>query len=139
MILQKENKILRESAKPVQNPGSAEIKVLIKKMAEAMFAEPDGVGIAASQIGVSLRIFLVAKDFLRGKTPGVFGDSTPGVEEGKKLGYITFINPILKKYSRKKIKDAEGCLSVRGVYGEVPRAEKITIEYLDEFEKKHQR
>ena len=71
MILQKENKILRGKAEIVANPKSADIKSLIEWMADAMFAEPDGVGIAAPQIGVGLRVFLVAKDFLRGGTPGV--------------------------------------------------------------------
>ena len=62
MILQKENKDLRKAAEKVTDLKSAEIKHLIGRMAEAMFKEPDGVGIAAPQIGESLRVFLVAKD-----------------------------------------------------------------------------
>jgi len=138
MILQKENKILREKAGKINDPKSSEIKVLIKKMADTMFAEPDGIGIAAPQIGASLQIFLVAKDLLRSSTSDVESQKTSDVFPRKKE-YLVFINPILKKMSRKKMSDAEGCLSVRGVYGEVSRAEKITIEYLDESWKKHQR
>ncbi|OGF63278.1 hypothetical protein A2926_03645 [Candidatus Giovannonibacteria bacterium RIFCSPLOWO2_01_FULL_44_40] len=141
MILQKENKILRGKAEIVANPKSADIKSLIEWMADAMFAEPDGVGIAAPQIGVGLRVFLVAKDFLRGGTPGVSakGGSASGGEERKKNGRLVFINPILKKCSQKKENDIEGCLSVRGVYGEVKRCEKVTVEYFDESGKKHAR
>lgn len=122
MILQKENKILREKAKRINDPKSSEIKVLIKKMAEAMFAEPDGIGIAAPQVGFGLRIFLVAKDILRKR---------------KIADFLVFINPIIKNTSSKKGKDVEGCLSVRGYYGEVARPEKITVEYFDESGKKH--
>src|SRR3989338_8088790 len=126
MILQRENKILREKAKRIGDLKSPEIKVLIKNMAEAMFAEPDGIGIAAPQIGLSLQIFLIAKNM-------------GAAEEREKKDYLVFINPILKKMSRKKIGDVEGCLSVRGLYGEVLRAEKITVEYFDESGKKRRR
>ena len=61
---QEENKILREVAKKVGDIKSAEIKTLISRMAEAMFNEPDGIGIAAPQIGESLQIFLVSGEVL---------------------------------------------------------------------------
>lgn len=132
-----ENKILRKTADKVADPPagragikSAEIKSLIEKMADAMFAEPDGVGIAAPQIGETLQIFLVAKDMV--ELSGL-----PAARKAK--GYLVFINPVIKKLSQKKEKDIEGCLSLRGVYGEVLRPEKLTIEYFDERGKKHQR
>lgn len=128
-ILQKENKLLREKAKKVDDPKSSETKALIKKMAEIMFAEPDGIGIAAPQIGVGLKVFLVAKDVI---PPGE-------VERRKQIGFLVFINPVIKNTSSKKGKDTEGCLSVRNYYGEVARPEKITVEYLDELGKKHTR
>ena len=129
MILQKENKDLRKAAEK-----SAEIKHLIGRMAEAMFKEPDGVGIAAPQIGESLRVFLVAKDIF---APLPERDGKEKKERQKE--YLAFINPVMKKYSQKKSKDIEGCLSVRGFYGEVQRPEKIFIEYIDESGKKHAR
>ena len=131
MILQRENKILREKAKRIDDLKSPEIKALIKKMAEAMFAEPDGIGIAAPQVGAGIRIFLVAKDILRGLPRQVKASQT--------AGFFVFINPVIKNTSSKKDKDTEGCLSVRGYYGEVARPEKITVEYFDEFGKKHTR
>ncbi|OGF64337.1 peptide deformylase [Candidatus Giovannonibacteria bacterium RIFCSPHIGHO2_01_FULL_45_24] len=138
MILQKENQILRGNAEKVANIKSAEVKALIVKMAKAMFAEPDGIGIAAPQIGVSLRIFLVAKEAAI-KNAAELHEKIGDKNKKRNTEYLVFINPALKKSASKKIKDVEGCLSVRGIYGEVPRAEKITIEYLDESEKKHQR
>ena len=128
MILQKENKILRRTAEIVTDITSADTKTLIERMAEAMFAEPDGVGIAAPQIGASCQIFLVAKDlsFLNSET-----------KKARKKEYSIFINPVIKNLSRKKAKDVEGCLSVRGIYGEVIRPEKLTVEYYDEQERKH--
>ena len=134
MIIQKNNPVLKETAKEVRDCNSSKIKDLIKKMAAAMFEEPDGIGIAAPQIEVSLRIFLVSEDVL------CIADGVPlAPPKDRHKGYVVFINPVFKKLSVKKTKDMEGCLSVRGVYGEVTRAEKVTVEYLDEKGKKHQR
>lgn len=133
MILSKENKILREKAKAVENPRSPEIKKIVAKMAEAMFNEPDGVGIAAPQIGESLQVFLVAKDFLDPMA------SVKSKSDKRKKDFMVFMNPSVKKFSQKKANDIEGCLSVRGVYGEVARSEKLNIEYTDENGKKHAR
>lgn len=131
---QEENKVLRETAENVADAKSAEIKALIGKMAEAMFKEPDGIGIAAPQIGESLRIFLVAGEV-------VSSTSEELRQKGKveDRNYLVFINPVFKKVSAKKSKDVEGCLSVRGIYGEVTRPAKLTIEYFDEYGKKHSR
>src|SRR3989344_4683222 len=130
MILQKENKDLRKAAEKVTDLKSAEIKHLIGRMAEAMFKEPDGVGIAAPQIGESLRVFLVAKDIF---APLPERDGKEKKERQKE--YLAFINPVMKKYSQKKSKDIEGCLSVRGFYGEVQRPEKILLNILTKAEK----
>jgi|SRR3989344_1055828 len=134
MIVQKENKVLRKSAQNVGDPASAGIKTLIEKMAKAMFREPDGIGIAAPQIGESLRVFLVAGEVISSTTEELRQKGKPAEQT-----YVAFINPVFKKVSVKKNKDVEGCLSVRGIYGEVTRPEKLTIEYFDEHGKKHSR
>ncbi|MEK7503356.1 MAG: peptide deformylase [Patescibacteria group bacterium] len=131
MILQKENKILRAKTEEIKKINSQEIKLLIKKMVDAMFAEPDGIGIAAPQIGESKKIFLVAEDVLH---PERFDK-----ENKRTRNFLVFINPIMKKKSSKKTEDIEGCLSVRGLYGSVPRPEKITVEYFDESGNKKSR
>jgi peptide deformylase len=130
-IVQKENEILRKKTESVKNFTSGENQSLIKKMADAMFGEPDGIGIAAPQVGVSKKIFLVAEDILY---PERFGN-----EKLMTKKYLVFINPSIKKTSSKKARDVEGCLSVRGIYGEVARPEKVTIEYFDEVGNKKTR
>lgn len=132
MILQEENKILRKDTEKIQDFKSAEIKSLIKQMAEAMFSEPDGIGIAAPQIGISKKIFLIAEDIL---FPERFFVKN-GAKNKRTKNHLVFINPSIKKISSKKIKDVEGCLSVRGIYREVTRPEKVTIEYFDDLGKK---
>lgn len=129
MIVEKENPILRKKAAEVLNIADPEIKKIIEKMSEAMFKEPDGIGIAAPQIGRGVQIFLVAKDLF------TLGENA----RERKKDFMVFINPKIKKFSQRKLKDTEGCLSVRGVYGEVPRAAKLSIEYVDENGKKHTR
>ncbi|MBI2023737.1 peptide deformylase [Candidatus Giovannonibacteria bacterium] len=129
MILQKDATILRKESDPVKEFKAAQ--PIILQMAEAMFNEPDGIGIAAPQIGFSLRIFLVAEDVL---FPERFEE-----EKKRTKNFITFINPSFTKLSRKKTKDVEGCLSVRGLYGDVSRPEKVSIEYSDESGKKKSR
>ncbi len=134
MIIQKNNPILRETSKEIRNAKSAETQDLIKKLAETMFAEPDGIGIAAPQIGIPRRIFLVSEEALQ-----ISKKESPETKDEKTRGYIVFINPVFKKISTKKSKDVEGCLSVRGIYGEVARPEKVTVEYYDEKGTMHQR
>lgn len=135
MILQKENKTLREIAKEIKDFKSPETKLLIGKMVTAMFGELDGIGIAAPQIGISKKIFLVAKDVLYPENLELAVKN----KEPRKKEYFVFINPTIKKMSTKKVKDVEGCLSVRGIYGEVVRPEKVTIEYFDELGNKKTR
>jgi len=125
VILQKENRVLREKTEEIRDFGSAKLKLLIKKMSDAMFGEPDGIGIAAPQIGISKKIFLIAEDVLY---PERLLD-----DKKKTKKYLVFINLVLKNKSSKKLKDMEGCLSVRGTYGDVARPEKITVEYFDEL------
>ena len=57
----------------------------------------------------------------------------------KQWTYYTFINHIIRKSSKKKTSETEGCLSVPKTYGTVERSEKITVEAYDETGKKFQR
>lgn len=101
--------ILKKKAEPLMKFGPEEQK-LFEDMIETMYLE-DGVGLAAPQIGVSKQI-LVASPTM-----------TPGEE------YI-FVNPeILEPRGRELGK--EGCLSLPGISGEIPRAKKIKFRALD--------
>jgi len=122
-IVQDGEKVLREVAKPVPEKmfGSAELSRLISDMAEALDHYPEGVAIAAPQIGVSYRLFLVRTD----RTVSTDTNQQPAT---RKPDVHVYINPEIVKTSRKKAKADEGCLSVHGVYGTTKRHERITIK-----------
>lgn len=136
-ILQKEAPVLRSVAEPV-NPkdfGSERLNKILHDMKVALEKERDGVAIAAPQIGVPLRIFIVShRAFEMGtETPPEPGSATPIAKD------MVFINPVITKISRKRNWLSEGCLSVRWLYGEVHRAEKATVEAYNELGKKFSR
>lgn len=124
-IVQKDNPILRETAKevPVEAITSPKIKKILADMKVALDSQEDGVAIAAPQIGVSLRIFIVS-----GKVIGYMKDE----EDEKKYPDLVFINPVITKKSREKKYMEEGCLSVRYLYGKVHRSTKVQITGFDE-------
>lgn len=95
-------------------------------MKEALHAEEDGVAIAAPQIGESLRIFVVNSRAL------ALASRSGKIEVDKKLEDLVFINPEITKTSKKKRRMEEGCLSVRWLYGQVKRSEKVTLKAYDE-------
>lgn len=97
--------------------GSKELLNIIKDMQKALAKEADGVALAAPQIGISKRIFVIA--------PGAY-------EEKAKWKPLVFINPIITKVSKKTSEMQEGCLSVRWVYGKTKRHVGATIESYDE-------
>jgi len=112
--------VLRETARlvSVKNIGTKKIQDLLERMREALHAEEDGVALAAPQIGESLRIFIVNGEIL--------------VSERSQKTDLVFINPEIIKTSKKKKRVEEGCLSLRYLYGQVQRSEKVTIKAYDE-------
>lgn len=96
--------------------GSDMLTRLINEMETTLAGEEDGVALAAPQIGVSKRIFVV---------------SPKAYEEDAKWKPLVFINPVIKKVSRKKEEMQEGCLSVRWVYGTTKRHIGATVEAYD--------
>lgn len=146
-IVQKEDPVLREIAHPV-NPkdfGTPQLKKILEDMAEAMEREQDGVGIAAPQIGVPLRIFMVShrafeyedeEDKNDEELEALHADrvslAKPIKHKKPMRSDMVFINPVITKLSRKKVWVHEGCLSVRTLYGEAQRAEKATVRAYDE-------
>ncbi len=135
-ILQKEAPVLRAQAEPV-NPkdfDSPRLKKIIADMKVALEKEEDGVAIAAPQIGVPLRIFVVSHRVfeIENKHKKVEPETTEATNTRKKALDIVFINPEITKLSRKKAWMPEGCLSVRYLYGEVSRSDKTTVRAYDE-------
>lgn len=134
-IAQKGNKILQQRAKEVKlgNINSAEIKKIIAQMAKILSKSQNGVALAAPQIEKSLRIFIIAGEvFQNEQNPFPKKDKQP-------LPSIVFVNPVIKKLSKKMQIVNEGCLSVDKIFGTIKRAEKITIEAYDENGKKFTR
>jgi len=127
-IVQKSNPILHEIAKPVpvKDITSPHIQKIIADMKEALRSQDDGVAIAAPQIDVSLRIFVVSgKAFIYNEEEGTVPDKPAPPD-------MVFINPKILKLSKSRVVVPEGCLSVRWLYGKTIRAEKARIQAYDE-------
>lgn len=105
--------VLRTIAEPVAEVNE-EIREILSNMVETMFAA-DGVGLAAPQVGFSLRMFVC----------------NVGTEEGETL-IKKIINPTITALTEEIISIEEGCLSVPGIYKKVERIAKIKIEYQNE-------
>lgn len=148
-IVKEPNKPLRTTAAsvPVSEIKSSAIQRLIAEMKETLKNTPDGVGLAAPQVGESLRIFIVseeAEEIDKAQKKGWKRRDTEGGKnerpyEEREWKYYTYINPVVKNKSRAKIEGPEGCLSVPGKFGTVGRHEKITVEAYDERGKKFNR
>jgi peptide deformylase len=135
-IVQNGDKVLRKISQeiPLLDITKPKIQKIISEMNQALDGQYDGVAIAAPQIGVSLRMFIMSgrvfdDDFIRGAKP----KDDPKI---KRHDNLVFINPIFKKISKDKKLMAEGCLSVRPIYGKVRRATRATIEAYNEKGKK---
>ena len=98
------------------------LKELIENMFETMY-QSNGVGLAAPQIGLSIRLFIV--------------DGNPYDEEEVKGFKKVFINPVVSEENGEKWKFNEGCLSIPGVREDVQRKAEISIQYYDENWKIH--
>ena len=105
-----------------------ELKKLIADMFETMY-EASGVGLAAPQIGKSIRLFIVdASPFAEveeGEDPDPMAE---GLENFKKV----FINPIIEEEKGEEWGFNEGCLSIPKLREEVFRKEKVVLSYYDE-------
>ena len=125
-ILQKESLVLRETANPVplREKVLPKTRKLLELMHKTLASSPDGVALAAPQIGVSLQIFVVS--------PKAFAEVKPGEP-------LVYINPVIVRRSRKKVLMEEGCLSVQNVFGLVTRHDKVTVEAYNEVGKKFRR
>ena len=130
-VVQTGDKVLRETAKEIglTEIKSAKIKKILAQMTKALSVAKDGVALAAPQIGVPLRVFIVLKEYTENKT----AQELKEIKEKKvKPEIVVFINPKITKISKKKQTVREGCLSVVGMFGAITRAEKVTVEAYNE-------
>ena len=100
-----------------------DLQSLINDMVDTMYDAP-GIGLAAPQIGRDLQITVID-----------VCDDDPEAESDadRKSQLIVFINPKITSFSDEKITWEEGCLSIPGVFHDVTRSRKITVEALDRF------
>ena len=113
------NPVLSSPTKPVAKIDDS-VKKLVAEMKETLEAQsdPQGVGLAANQIGLNLSLFIIKKN--------------------PKAKIAVFINPKILKKVEKKLRrkkrlpvKLEGCLSIPRIWGPVKRAGKISLEYQD--------
>lgn len=130
-IVQRDEPVLRDKAKavPLHDIGTEKLESIITDMKIAMAAQKDGIAIAAPQIGHSLRIFIVSGALLAQADHSYKGPATE----------LVFINPEIVKKSREKKEVEEGCLSVRWLYGKVPRSVRVTLKAMNEKGEKIER
>jgi len=105
----RDEKFLRKEAKKVKDEKDPKNSELIKNMRDIMIKQK-GVGLAANQIGLDKQIFVIG----------------PGED------FFAFINPKITKYSEEKEEMEEGCLSVPGIVGIVPRSLVVEIKGFNE-------
>ncbi len=118
------SEVLRTVATAADLSKKEEIATLVADLWETL-AKSEGCGLAAPQIGVSMRVCVVDGD--------VMTDVYPYLKGFKR----TFINPVTIEESGEQCEYNEGCLSVPGVYADVRRPAVIKVEYYDEnLEKK---
>lgn len=112
-------RLLRVS-RPVEQFNTSELHALIQDMQDTM-AYLNGAGLAAPQIGVDLRVV-------------IFGvEANPRYPLVEPVPYTVLINPILAPLTQEEDEDWEGCLSVPGMRGVVPRVTALRYSGYDQY------
>lgn len=112
--------VLRRVAKSITEARRTSLQPLMDQLIQTA-QQANGVGIAAPQVGISERLFIVASR------------PTPRYSHAPVMEPTVMINPQIVSHSAERVKDWEGCLSVPGVRGLVPRYQAIAVEYTDRY------
>ncbi len=123
-IIQLGHPILRSQAQNVDNIHSSQVQSLIDNLLATVIAS-NGVGIAAPQVASRDRLFIVAS------RPNPRYPNAPEMEP------TAMINPQILANSSQLVTGWEGCLSIPGIRGLVPRYQAIEVEYSDRTGKLH--
>ena len=117
-VLRMGHPVLRERAKPVEKLATPELRQLIQDMKDTM-ASLDGAGLAAPQIGVGQRVV-------------IFGvEQNPRYPDAEEVPFTVLVNPKITLLTREVEEGWEGCLSVPGMRGIVPRYTKLRYTGFD--------
>jgi peptide deformylase len=111
------NMVLRKVAEPITND-YAKLNELIENMYETMH-NADGVGLAAPQVGLGIRLFVIDL--------AAFREDKPELADFK----VAMINPEMLEMSEDCAQAEEGCLSIPGIHENVERSLSIKIKYMD--------
>ena len=114
--------VLKKKAREIE-PGEVDLVELSNDMFETMEAA-QGIGLAAPQIGKSIRVFVV--------------DGTPLEEEGMEDFRKVFVNPVMIEETGEEWPFEEGCLSIPNIREDVTRNAQLTIRYFDEHWNEHE-
>lgn len=117
-ILMPPNPLLRKKTRPVGPADTDELRTLIPLMFATMYAAP-GIGLAAPQVGVGLRVAVV----------DLMPDNTRAP--------VVLINPEIIRVSEDWATREEGCLSLPGQYADVSRPARVAVRYQDQEGAKH--
>lgn len=110
-----DQKLLRTPGKLITSEifASSDFQKNLQAMMEILEQSGDGIGLAATQVGIPLQFFILTVD-----------------EQLEKINPTIYLNPKITVRSKKETKDIEGCLSFQGLAQvKVPRSEEITWEY----------
>jgi peptide deformylase len=117
-VLRMGHPVLRERALPVERFGTPELRALVQDMIETM-ASKNGAGLAAPQIGESVRVV-------------IFGvEKNPRYPDAEEVPFTVLVNPQITFLTREVEEGWEGCLSVPGMRGVVPRFTKLRYTGFD--------
>ncbi len=119
-ILKMGNPILLKESEKVKKFDTPEIHELIKDMIETM-KDAQGAGLAAPQVGESIQLVIFGVDK---------NERYPDAEE---VPFTVLINPVITPLTQEKEDDWEGCLSVPGMRGVVPRYKTINYKGFDQY------
>ncbi len=131
------NDVLSKTAKPVEKIDSF-VQKIIREMKSALLAakDPEGVGLAAPQIGESLRIFIAKpKDKILVFINPEIIEIDPSTSKFTR-GQTMKSRGAGSGSARKKGQKLEGCLSLKDIWGTVLRSPRVKLSYLDEHGKK---
>lgn len=119
-VLRMGDPLLLQKAKPVERFDTPELHELIRDLDDTMRSK-DGAGIAAPQIGVSLQVV-------------IFGvGANPRYPDAEQVPYTVLINPVLEPLGSEMEEGWEGCLSVPGMRGLVPRYKTLRYRGFDPY------
>lgn len=119
-ILRMGNPILLKEAEKAEKFDTPEIHELIMDMIETM-KDAQGAGLAAPQVGESIQLV-------------IFGvDKNERYPEAEEVPFTVLINPVITPLNQEKEDDWEGCLSVPGMRGVVPRYKTINYKGFDQY------